>query len=107
MATYSNVPGTLNLIVRGGDELGVAPGIGLDLTGTTATSTVYSQVTGANVATMTTTLVVAGGVSTAFISMTETQTAALPVGTYGWRQVWNQAGSVQRTGLSGILEVTR
>jgi hypothetical protein len=39
------------------------------------------------------------------VSLTDTQTAALAAGTYGWRLDWVAPGGVQRTALSGTVEV--
>jgi hypothetical protein len=39
------------------------------------------------------------------IALTDTQTAALAAGTYGWQLDWTAPGSVQRTALSGTVEV--
>jgi len=39
------------------------------------------------------------------IALTDTQTASLPAGTYGWQLDWVAPGSVQRTALSGTVEV--
>jgi hypothetical protein len=39
------------------------------------------------------------------VSLTDTQTAALAAGTYGWQLDWVAPGSVQRTALSGTAEV--
>ena len=39
------------------------------------------------------------------VSLTDTQTAALAAGTYGWQLDWVAPGSVQRTALTGTVEV--
>ena len=39
--------------------------------------------------------------------ITEAQTGTLAVGTYGWRAIWIATGSIQRTFLEGVCEVTR
>lgn len=105
MGTYSQQPGTLNFIIRGGDELGASVRIAQAVTGYSAASTLYSLVTGNTVSSMTTTLTFAGTVATAAISMTEVQTAAVPPGTYGWRLVTTFPGAVQTTQLDGKFEV--
>jgi len=105
MGTYSQLPGTLNFIVRGGDELGATVRIAQAVTGYSAASSIYSLVTGNTVSNMTTALTFSGTVATAAISLTEVQTAAIPVGTYGWRMVTTFPGSVQTTQLDGKLEV--
>ena len=40
------------------------------------------------------------------ISLSEIPSAALLLGTYGWRQTVIAAGSVQRTRIAGRIEVT-
>jgi hypothetical protein len=40
-------------------------------------------------------------------AMTEAQTAALPVGTFGVRIVWTASGDVRRIGTDGLLEIIR
>lgn len=105
MGTFSQLPGTLNFQVRGGDELGASVRIAQLTTGYSAASTVYSLVTGSTVTAMATTLTFSGTVATAQISMTEVQTASLPRGTYGWRMVTTFPGSVQTTQLDGKIEV--
>ena len=39
------------------------------------------------------------------VSLTDTQTASLAAGTYGWRLDWIAPGGVQRTALQGVVEV--
>lgn len=105
MATYSADAGKLNLSLHQGDELGtVIDFTPTDLTGYTVTSSVVSLACNQTVAAMTTSVVTptAGIVN---LSMTETQTAALPVGTYRWSLYWDAPGSVRRTALGGTFEV--
>jgi hypothetical protein len=77
---------------------------GTTLVGYTVSANVTSLVTGAAVIPFTTTLAdaAAGQVN---IALTDTQTASLPAGTYGWQLDWTAPGSVQRTALSGTVEV--
>ena len=105
MATYSAEAGTLHLAIHQGDELGtVIDFTPTDLTGHTVTSSVVSLASNQTVASITTTVVTptAGIVN---LSMTETQTSAMPVGTYRWSLYWDAPGSVRRTALGGVLEV--
>jgi hypothetical protein len=105
MATYEQLPGTLNLKLRAGDELGtVITFSGTTLTGYTVASSVVSLVTGDTVAAMTTVVygATAGQVQ---IAMSETATSAIAPGTYGWNLVWDAPGSVRRTALTGTFEV--
>lgn len=103
MAQYEQLPGTLGLSFRRGDEFGTAVTFDVPLAGYTATADIVSPVHGGTVATFSTTVdATAGQIG---LALTELQTAALPVGTYEWRLVWVQPGTVQRTALTGYVEV--
>lgn len=105
MASYSQNPGRLNLILRAGDDFSTTIDFDVSLTGHTAQSSVYSAVTGETIASMTTAITnaSAGQVS---VSMNSTQTLSLAPGTYNWAMTWNSAAG-RRTPLSGAFEVTR
>ena len=105
MTTYTQQPGSMNLSLRRGDEFGTVISFDVSLTGYTVTASLTSLVSGATVLPITTTLVdaTAGQVG---IALSEAQTAALAVGTYGWQLIWVAPGAVQRTALSGTVEVT-
>jgi hypothetical protein len=77
---------------------------GTTLVGYAVTASITSLVTGASVVSFTTSITdaSAGQVN---IALTDTQTAALAAGTYGWQLDWVAPGSVQRTALSGTVEV--
>lgn len=106
MATYEQNPGTLGLAFRRGDtvstEIDFSP---ISLDGYTMTATVSSLVSGATVVAMTTEVTNAadGKVN---VSMTDEQTASLPVGTYQWEMTGDAAGT-RRTYLTGYVEVTQ
>jgi hypothetical protein len=106
MPLSSNLPGSLSLAFRQSDQFATQIDFDTSLTGYTVSSAIISPVTGATVTAITTSLsdAEAGKVD---ISLTETQTAALAVGTYNWRLVWNAPGDVQRTALAGTIEVVR
>lgn len=105
MSTYTQLPGSLGLSFRRGDELGTTIDFTpTDLTGYTVTSDIVSLVTG-NVVQPVTISISNATAGIVAISLTETQTAALPVGTYGWRLAWDAPGSVRRTALQGTCEV--
>lgn len=76
----------------------------VDLSGHTVTASVTSLVTGAGVASFATTVTdaSAGKVN---VALTDTQTAALAAGTYGWQLDWVAPGGIQRTALAGTVEV--
>lgn len=104
-STVSQLPGTMNLsFKRSNDFATLIDFNGTTLVGYTVTASVTSLVTGAAVVPFTTTVsdASAGQVN---IALTDTQTAALPAGTYGWQLDWTAPGSVQRTALSGTVEV--
>jgi hypothetical protein len=104
-STYSQLPGQLGLSLRRGDELGTTIDFSpTTMTGYTVSAVITSLVTGSTVAAFQTTLTnAAAGIVN--IALTEQQTAALPVGTYGWRLEWDAPGSVRRTALQGLVEV--
>jgi len=104
-STVSQLPGQMNLAFkRANDFSSLIDFDGTTLVGYTVTASVTSLVTGATVVPFTTTVsdASAGQVN---IALTDTQTAALPAGTYGWQLDWTAPGSVQRTALSGTVEV--
>ena len=104
-STYSQLPGTMNLSFKRANDFATA----IDFDGTTlvgffVTASITSLVTGTTVIPFTTSITdaSAGQVN---IALTDTQTAALAAGTYGWQLDWTAPGSVQRTALSGTVEV--
>ncbi|MCE9546206.1 MAG: hypothetical protein K8T25_11885 [Planctomycetia bacterium] len=104
-STYTQLPGTMNLAFKkNGDFATLIDFDGTSLVGFSVTASVTSLVTGAAVVPFTTSITdaSAGQVN---IALTDTQTAALPAGTYGWQLDWTAPGSVQRTALSGTVEV--
>jgi len=104
-STYSQIPGTMNLAFKRANDFATLIDFdGTTLVGYTVTASMTSLVTGATVVPFTTTVAdaSAGQVN---IALTDTQTAALPAGTYGWQLDWTAPGSVQRTALSGTVEV--
>lgn len=102
--TYAQLPGTLNLAFRRSDQFGTQVDFDVSLIGCSVTSQIVSAVSGQAVASFTTTLDDAGAGKVG-LSLTESQTSAIPVGTYNWIMVVTQAGDVQRTYLSGVVEV--
>lgn len=104
MATASDAPDVLNLSWRRGDEFGKTLVYTEDLTGATAVTTIYSLRTGADVTTMPTVITAGPTASQVAISLSEIPSAALLLGTYGWRQVITAAGSVQKTRVVGRIE---
>lgn len=106
MATASDAPDVLNLSWRRGDEFGKTLVYTEDLTGGTVVTTIYSLRTGSDVTTMPTVVTPGPTASSVGISLIEIPSAALLIGTYGWRQVVTKAGSVQKTRIVGKIEIT-
>lgn len=106
MATYSQVPGTMNLTFKAGDTFSTLIDFDVTLSGHTASSQVVSLVTGLPVQPLTTSMTdaAAGRVT---ISLTATQTISIPPATYGWQMSWVDTAGTKRTALSGVVEVVR
>ena len=105
MSTYSVLPGTMNLAFKKSNDFATLIDFdGTALVGYTATASITSLVTGTTVIPFTTTITDASA-GQVQIALTDTQTAALPAGTYGWQLDWVAPGSIQRTALSGTVEV--
>ncbi len=104
MSTYSQLPGTMNLAFKRAGDFAALIDFDVSLVSYSVTASITSLVTGASVVSFTTTVAdaSAGQVN---IALTDTQTAALAAGTYGWQLDWTAPGSVQRTALSGTVEV--
>lgn len=105
MALAAQLPGRLDLALRRGDEFASLLDFSIDLTGYTFTASVRSRLTGAVVATPTITAVnlALGQIN---LALTELQTSSLAVGDYDWSLVWSAPGTVTRTALAGIVEVS-
>jgi hypothetical protein len=103
-STYSLLPGTMNLAFKKAGDFSTLIDFDVSLVSYSVTASITSLVTGASVVPFTTTVTdaTAGQVN---IALSDTQTAALPAGTYGWQLDWVAPGSVQRTALSGTVEV--
>ena len=103
MASYDQTPGTLNLKMNQGDDFSSLVDFSISLVGYTVTSEITSLVTGEQVVPFTVSVVssTAGQVN---VSLSDTQTAALARGTYGWQLSWTE-GNETRTALSGFVEV--
>lgn len=105
MATYNQLPGPMSLGFKRGDSFSTVVDFdGVAFTGYALTASLTSLVTGDVVQAFTTNAIdaAAGQVS---VSLTAAQSAALAVGTYGWRLDWTAPGLVRRSGLSGTVEV--
>jgi hypothetical protein len=94
----------MNLAFKKAGDFSTLIDFDVSLVSYSVTASITSLVTGASVVPFTTTVTdaTAGQVN---IALSDTQTAALPAGTYGWQLDWVAPGSVQRTALSGTVEV--
>lgn len=104
MPFYNAVPGSLSLALQKGDDFSALIDFSpITMTGYTVSASISSLVTGEQVSPLTVGFVseTAGKVS---VSLTDTQTASLARGTYGWSLKWVE-GQVTRTALSGLVEV--
>lgn len=104
MAQVTQLPGSMSLAFRRGDDFSTLVDFSISIVSYTTSAGIYSTVTGGLVQAMTATVTdaSAGLVS---VSLTDTQTAALAAGTYSWRLDWVAPGSVQRNALAGTCEV--
>lgn len=103
MPSYNQLPGTLNLSFVRGDDFSVLVDFSITMTGYAVTAEMVSVVSGAVVQAMAVTA--ANAAAGQFnVSLTDTQTAALARGTYGWRLAWIE-GIATRTALTGFVEV--
>lgn len=104
MATYSQLPGSMNLAFRRGDQLGATIDFDIALTGHSVSAAISSTVTGQDVQAITASVSdeAAGIVA---LSLSEAETLSLAAGTYYWRLEWVAPGDVKRTALTGFAEV--
>jgi hypothetical protein len=103
MPSYDQTPGTLNLSFKRGDDVSAMVDFSISLASYTVTAGITSLVSGAEVQPLTVSFVsaTAGQVN---VSLTDTQTAALARGTYGWQMKWVE-NNATRTALTGFVEV--
>jgi len=104
MPSYDQTPGSLNLAFTRGDDFSALVDFSIGMTGYTVSASMTSLVTGGEVQPLAVSFVsaTAGQVN---VSLTDTQTAALPRGTYGWNMKWTE-GVNTRTALTGFVEVS-
>jgi len=102
--TFSLLPGTMNLAFKKSGDFSTLIDFNVSLVSYSVSAAMTSLVTGATVVPFTASVTdaSAGQVN---IALTDTQTASLAAGTYGWQLDWTAPGSVQRTALSGTVEV--
>jgi hypothetical protein len=107
MATWSQLPATLDLALIRGDEVNFAVDFDVNLTGYTLEVAIYNSGTPAATVvatpTITTTSLANGQLG---IGLTETQTGALAAGgRFRWYFRWVTPGGVTRTVLSGNVSI--
>jgi hypothetical protein len=102
-SSYDQTPGTLNLSFARSDDFSALVDFSIPLTSYTVTAAMTSLVSGAQVQPFTVTMVSAAN-GQVNIALTDTQTAALARGTYGWSMAWT-VDSATRTALTGFVEV--
>ena len=105
MADASQTPGIVFIGFRRGDEFRRTLTVNLNLTGYALTWEIYGLRDDA--------VKLSGSLSfttppnSVGLVISEAQTGTLLPGTYGWRAVWVATGSIQRTFIEGLCEVTR
>jgi hypothetical protein len=103
MPSYDQTPGSLNLSFARSDDFSALIDFSISMSGYTVTAGMTSLVTGSEVQPLTVSFVSATA-GTVSVSLTDTQTAALARGTYGWRMTWVE-NNATRTALTGFVEV--
>lgn len=104
MADARQTPGPLSIGFRRGDEFRRVVTVNLDLTGYTLTAQVYGLLDG--VTKLEVPLSFTTPPHAVGLVLSEAQTSQLQVGTYGFRAIWVATGSITRTFLDGVCEVT-
>ena len=103
MSVYEQIPGTLNLAMKRGDDFSALVDFSLNMTGYTTTASIVSAVSGDTVTPFTVTVPSASN-GQVNIALNDTQTTALAAGTYRWQMTWVQ-GNATRTALTGFVDV--
>jgi hypothetical protein len=106
MASYSQLPGTLNLSVKSGDDFATTVDFDVNLTGYTTSVSLISLVTGSEITPISSTVTNAA-MGQVTINLTDVQTSALSPGSYRWGMKWTASNGDVRSALGGILEVIR
>ncbi len=105
MADATQTPGAVNIGFRRGDEFRRTLTVNINLTGYTLTWEIYGLRD--DTVKLSGSLSFSTPPSAVSLVISEAQTGGLLPGTYGFRAVWIATGSIQRTFLQGICEVTR
>jgi hypothetical protein len=103
---FEQLPGSMPLTFRAGDDIATEIDVSIPLVGYTVSSQIVSLVTGSIVQTVATSITSAAN-GIIGISLTDTETSVLPAGTYSWQLTWVAPGGVTRTALAGMVEVVK
>ena len=108
MATWTQLPGTLDLSLVKGDEVNFAVDFDANLTGYTLEAAIYNASTPAATVVATPAISVTSLANGQLgIGLTETQTNALAAGgRFRWYLRWVSPGNVTRTVISGNVSVS-
>ena len=106
MPAHSQLPGSLNLLVKRGDDFSTAVDFDISLVGYSVSASMHSLVTSNEVAVVGT-AISSPNLGQVTVSLPGEQTSSLSPGSYGWSMKWVTPTGSDRTVLSGILEVIR
>lgn len=100
MATFSQIPGTLNLEFVRGDTVSVSIDFDENLTNYSVSASLISAASGAAISAISAS-VTSGVNGVVTVQMTSAETLALAAGTYLWELTWESPAGVVRKALSG------
>lgn len=106
MASYTQLPGTLNLAVKAGDDFATIVDFDVNLTGYTTSASLVSLVTGSEISPISSTVTNAA-MGQVTIGLSDIQTSYFSPGSYRWSLKWTAPNGDVRSALGGILEVIR
>lgn len=106
MATFSQIPGVMNLILKAGDSVGTTVDFDVSLSGHTVSADIYSLVSYTKIGDISTSISNATA-GTVTLTFPHSQLSAIPVGSYGWKLSWTSPGDEKRTVLAGVAEIVR
>ena len=106
MATFSAVPGVVNLTLKAGDSAGTVFDFDVSLVGHTVAADIYSLVTYTKVGDISASIsnATSGQVTLTF---PQSQLTTIPAGSYGWKMAWTSPSNEKRTALTGVAEIVR
>lgn len=104
MASYSQLPGSLNMYVKGGDHFATVIDFDADLNGTFAYASVHSLVNNEQITELTVSYLdpTLGKIG---LSLSGTQTGLIPAGSYAWSMHLIPESGQKRSPLAGVFEV--